>query len=190
MLIAKPFVGKLTIPSVTIARISESINAPVPSGAPTTRTLGVSGSITVPQTCQLEPGQNLSIDFGRRIMDQVALPGQAGIGPVKRSFNIQCKNIKSGVNVDLFLEAQPQAKDKRYIATTHDNVGVAVESNGRLVVPTSPGARPVADQKLSIDLDYQAQRAQFDMSAYPVRMVERPSTGAYQGNATVKFEFQ
>lgn len=190
LLITQPFIGVKPIPRTLIATTHMGYNDPLPSDPPTLRYIYVSGAVTVPQSCQLVPGQNLSIDFGRRIVDQLALPGQAGIGPVKRSFNIQCKNIKSGVNVDLFLEAQPQAKDKRYITTSHNNIGIAVESHNKLIAPTLPGARPGNDQKLPIELDYGAQRAQFDMSAYPVRMVEKPSTGAYHGSATVKFEFQ
>ncbi|VWB70127.1 putative minor fimbrial subunit LpfD [Burkholderia territorii] len=189
-MVTRPFVGTINIPETPLAYVRMGYDAPLSHSSPIVQWIYVAGSITVPQSCRLAPGQNLTIDFGSRISDRIALRGQTGIEPVKRRFDIQCNNITSGVKVDLVLDAQPQAKDKRYIATTHKDIGIAVESQGRLIAPTSPGTPPRPEQKLPITMDYKAQSAQFDMSAYPVRMINKPSAGEYQGSATVKFEFQ
>ncbi|KVX18446.1 hypothetical protein WL02_12270 [Burkholderia ubonensis] len=191
LLIDQPFVGSLQIPKRKIAEVGLSWGEPAIGPLPATREIFFGAKIDIPQSCKLTPGQNMVIDFGSRNREMVALSGQPAILPVERNYTVQCKTTGSSVKVDLLLEAQPHSRDKRYIKTTNSDVGIAVESSGKLISPKPPGSVSAApDQRLPIDVDYASQQARFGITTYPVRTASLPSTGEYKGEATIKFEFQ
>ncbi|MGU7815032.1 fimbrial protein [Burkholderia sp. AW49-1] len=191
LLVDRPFVGSLEIPRRKIAEVGVSWAEPALGPLPVTREVFFGAKIDIPQSCKLTPGQNMVIDFGTRNREMFARPGQPPILPVERNYTLQCKTTGPSVKVDLVLEAEPHVREKRYIKTSNSGVGIAVESSGKLIAPKPSGVASAApDQRLPIDVDYASKRAAFGITAFPVRTVNLPATGAYKGEATIKFEFQ
>ena len=190
LLISRPFVGVINVPEFKVLDVYGSMGDA--NAVPTRPLVGLfmSMSVTVPQNCKLVPGQSTTIDFGPLISSQLASPGGARQSAVSRNFAIQCTNISAGVRINLSLEGRPHGRDARYLETSHQNVAVAMESGGKLVPPSVPGALPAGNQLIPIALDYDNLRALFDLIAWPVRMTERPAPGAFQGSATLKFDFE
>ncbi|WP_197081443.1 fimbrial protein [Chromobacterium sp. LK1] len=190
LLISYPFVGTLAVPEFKVLDLYAVRSDPKPAATKSIMGLYMSMNVTVPQNCKLVPGQQTSIDFGSLMPSQLVSPGAAGQKVVNRNFQIQCSNISAGVKINLALEGRPHGQAPRYLETTHQDVAVAMESGGKLVAPTLLGAIPIANQLIPITLDYQSQKAQFDLSAWPVKMRPRPQPGAFQGSATLKFDFE
>ena len=190
LLISRPFVGTVVVPEFKVLDLYAMAGGSTPAATKPVMSLYMSMNVTVPQNCKLAPGQQTSIDFGSLIPSQLASPGAMGQKKVNRNFQIQCTNISAGVKVNLALEGRPHGQDPRYLETTHQDVAVAMESGGKLVAPTLQGATPGAQQLIPIALDYQSLKAQFDLSAWPVKMQPRPEPGAFQGSATLKFDFE
>lgn len=189
LLINRPFVGTSVIPATKLFDLYASMTIPSPPSLPIAAVY-LSAEVTVPQNCKLAPGQQTTIDFGELLPPQLASPGSGGLNAVNRSFQIQCANISAGVKINLALEGRPHELDARYLETTHQDVAVAMESGGKLVEPNVPGAIAGPQQLVPIALDYPSQKAQFDLSAWPVKMRARPQPGAFQGSATLKFDFE
>lgn len=190
LLINRPFVGTVVVPEFKVLDMYAVYGASMPTATQAIMGLYMSMSVAVPQNCKLAPGQQTTIDFGSLIASQLASPGAARQKAVSRNFDIQCTNISAGVKINLALEGRPHELDPRYLETTHQDVAVAMESGGKLVPPTLLGAMPIANQLIPITLDYASQKAQFDLSAWPVKMRPRPQPGAFQGSATLKFDFE
>lgn len=188
--ISKPFSGTVNVPAFTVFRLLASTDDAVQGNIFSLASLVMSLNVSVPQSCTLAAGQVASIDFGALPPEALATPGGADTNAVKRTFQIQCNNIASGAAVQLSLEGQPQGQDPRYLATSHSAVGIAMESSGKLVPPTPPGATPAGSQHIPIALDYQSQQAQFQLLAWPVKMTTRPLPGPFQGSATLRFDFE
>ncbi|WP_249605121.1 fimbrial protein [Chromobacterium sp. IRSSSOUMB001] len=190
LLISRPFVGVINVSEFKVLDVFGSMHDAGAEPVKPLVGLFMSMSVTVPQNCRLAPGQSTTIDFGSLLASQLAVPGGSRQGAVSRSFYIQCANISAGVRINLALEGRPHGRDARYLETSHQNVAVAMESGGKLVPPTVPGALPVGNQLIPIALDYDNLRALFDLTAWPVKMTERPVPGAFQGSATLKFDFE
>lgn len=190
LLIRRPFVGTIRVPEFKVLEVLGSMNDATTVPAKPLVGLFMSMNVTVPQNCRLAAGQLTTIDFGALIPASLANPGAVGQKPVQRTFHIKCTNISAGVKINLALEGRPHGTDARYLETTHPNVAVAMESSGKLVPPSAPGALPAGNQLIPIALDYDNLRALFDLTAWPVKMSERPAPGGFQGSATLKFDFE
>ncbi|UGA38647.1 fimbrial protein [Chromobacterium haemolyticum] len=188
--ISKPFSGTVNVPAFVVFQLLGATDSSAEYNAFPLENLVMSLNVSVPQSCTLAAGQVASIDFGALPPEALATPGGADKNAVKRTFQIQCNNIASGAAVQLSLEGQPQGQDPRYLATSHSAVGIAMESSGKLVPPTPPGATPAGSQHIPIALDYQSQQAQFQLLAWPVKMTTRPSPAPFQGSATLRFDFE
>lgn len=190
LLISRPFVGTLNVPEFKVLDVFGVQGYATAPGSVPMVSLFMSMGVTVPQNCKLAAGQQTTIDFGPLIAGQLARPGAARQSAVSRTFQIQCTNISAGVKINLALEGRPHGRDARYLETTHQNVAVAMESAGKLVPPSLPGGTPAGGQLIPIALDYDNLRALFGLTAWPVKMVENPTPGGFQGSATLKFDFE
>ncbi|HFS0484594.1 TPA: fimbrial protein [Pseudomonas aeruginosa] len=190
LMIDHPFVGVSTIPRIRLIDLYGTTNSNEALGVAPMASVFMSGSVTVPQNCQLAPGQNTTIDFGRLATGELALPGETPQRRVQRSFQIHCTNISESVGITISLEspAHPQFPD--LIATNgRSDLGIRVRNADRNIHPVAPGTQPGQASLIPLTLDYVSQRAQFDLEAFPVRTTMSPTPGTFKGYATLKFDF-
>lgn len=190
LLISRPFVGTVQVPEFKVLDMYGSMGTPNEVLYWPLVSLYMSLSVTVPQNCMLAAGQQTVIDFGEIPLSSLPPAGAAGKHAVNRVFHIQCTNISAGVSVHLSLEGRSHGQDPRFLETSHSDVAIALESGGRLVPPTTPGTTPTSSQLIPIALDFQSLQAQFQLLAWPVRMTGRPAPGPFQGNASLRFDFE
>ncbi|NHR05672.1 hypothetical protein HA052_10715, partial [Chromobacterium haemolyticum] len=111
LLLTQPFVGSLSIPLTKLFDIHGRIDSAnySPQRGKAIATVSLSGTVTVPQNCQLTAGQITTFDFGALSPQQLARPGEPGQHAIQRRFTIQCTNPAAG-KIELSLEsASPPA---------------------------------------------------------------------------------
>ena len=151
----------------------------------------MSGTVTVPQSCQLAPGQNAVMNFGAINKDQLARPGEAPEKVIKRTFQIKCSNISQTVKINLSLESQPHSQEPSLLATQgRSDLGIQVRNLGRVVWPLVPFGTPKPNNIIPLDLNYAAQTTEFELEAWPVKMTSDPKVGPFNATATLKFDFE
>lgn len=190
LLISRRFVGTVTVPRITLLQIyGSNQHSEAPLLLPMTE-LSMSLSVTVPQNCSLAEGQPRTFDFGTLSPADVASPNEAAKNAVSRSFWIQCSNIGAGVKINLSLEGHPSQQSPFYLSSSHPDVALSLTSDGRLVVPTIPGLAPTGLQLIPFQYYPQLQGGELKLEAWPVKMRPLPAPGAFQGSATIRFDYE
>ncbi|WP_162787850.1 fimbrial protein [Chromobacterium haemolyticum] len=190
LLISRRFVGTVTVPRITLLQIYGSdSHSEAPLFLPMTE-LSMSLSVTVPQNCSLAEGQPRTFDFGTLSPADVASPNEAAKNMVSRSFWIQCSNIAAGVKINLSLEGHPSQQSPLYLSSSLPDVALSLTSDGRLVVPTIPGLAPTGLQLIPFQYYPQLQGGELKLEAWPVKMRPLPAPGAFQGSATIRFDYE
>lgn len=89
--IARPFVGNVTIPQTRLFNVYINRNNSSPFGTPV-YTISFSGSITVPQSCEVNSNQVITIDFGTLSSGNFKTKGQkpSGFTPVSKQVPVKC----------------------------------------------------------------------------------------------------
>lgn len=137
--VTRPFVDFITIPKKTMftvyvtTEIGEPLNIPI-------YTISYSGSVTVPQSCDIGVGDVLEIDFGKISANAFS---QAGIGnkPIgtnvqTRTLAIQCKNIDAQATLTLRLQAEQANND--IMQSDNPDIGFKVSDQaGNVLIPNA-----------------------------------------------------
>lgn len=189
LLISRRFAGTLHLPRFLLLSLyGANEHADSPLVTPIMK-LYMSLSVTVPQSCTLAEGQHTTFDFGTLSPADVASPNEAAKNVVSRSFWIKCSNIDSSVKINLSLEGQP-SRSPFYLSSSHPDVALGLTSNGRRVFPTQPGLAPTGLQLIPFQYYPQFQGGELKLEAWPVRMQPLPAPGAFQGSATIRFDYE
>ena len=191
LMIVKPFVGTNVIPSTKLLSVFATTGPNEATSSLPMATVFMSGSVTVPQSCELPTGQDTTIDFGPVASGALAGPGETPMKTVKRTFQIRCKNISDTVKVQLSLEARPHVDDSSLLATEgRQDLGIRIRNLDRVISPVPPFGTPTNGNFIPLAMDYVDQSAQFDLEAWPVVTSRPVKTGPFQATATLKFEFE
>lgn len=189
-MIDHPFVGESTIAHTQLLNVFGDTN---PNATPTTPIAGVTmtGRVTVPQSCELAPGQVTTIDFDNIQPNTLAVPGAASpANSRERTFQITCTNISQGVAINLSLESAANAHFPNIFATQgRTDLGIQINNNGRVISPLLPDATPGSANIIPLTLNHAQQTAEFSIEAFPVRTESHVEPGPFEGAATLKFDF-
>jgi type 1 fimbria pilin len=145
-----------------------------------------SGSVTVPQSCAINAGQTIVVDFGSLYSGGFTRAGEKPAGVRNKIFTVpvKCSGVDSQVNLSLRLIAAADSHISQAIATSNPDVGVVVESNdGRVLTPNDASSvEPfTTDENGSATLSLQA---------YPVSTTgETPAEGAFTALANLRVDF-
>lgn len=105
--VIKPFLGERIIPRVLLANYY--INTTRGGGKPATPLVRMyaRGSISVPQSCEINAGQIITVDFGDIPTGNFGTAGSkvSGINPITRNVSVSCRGIEQRVNLALRLQA-------------------------------------------------------------------------------------
>lgn len=190
--IAHPFVGKLDIPSMAVFNLYATHKPGVYSSNPVAQVF-FSGSITVPQGCELSSGSTLEIPFGEfKASDFKDRKGQIPKNAMKYTKELQfkCTNISDGVKIFLHIEGTPNANDSNAIDMGNPDIGAVIEgSNGKIMIPNDTSV----EQEMSVSdlVDGTHRVASTTISAYPISTTGKlPAAGEFEGIATMRIDVE
>lgn len=194
--ITTPFIGELEIPRTEIAQVYLSsgtaiVTAP-PLGSPVARVY-ISGKLTVPQSCEINKGETITVNFGAIAANKFTTLGQPPKGFIPSTFNItyDCTahglpQIPTGTQLAMLLKGDDLADQYTLVARHRpsDNkadIGIRVENAGGLAIPFESGNLPMNQNGIG----------NISMTAYPVNLIGGGlDTGEFSGMATLKVDIR
>ncbi|MGL5968516.1 MAG: fimbrial protein [Kluyvera sp.] len=183
--IVKPFIGSVTIAPKTLF----SVYVTTLPGDPLTNVvynIAYSGTVTVPQSCEINAGQTILVNFGSLYSGNFTHAGEKPTGVRSRIFNVPvtCSGVDSTVNLSLSVQATADAHFTQAIASDNPDVGVVVESReGTVLTPND------ASSAVPFVTD-EAGRATMTLQAYPVSTTgEVPAEGTFTALANLRVDF-
>ncbi|HHR6391301.1 TPA: fimbrial protein [Providencia alcalifaciens] len=103
--IDKPFVGASYIEKQLVAEFFTSMRYLPNTAGPVESKVYVQGTVTVPQSCTLNAGDVITIDFGSISSGTFRNAGEKPdrVTPVTRIFGVKCAGINAGTNLSDFI---------------------------------------------------------------------------------------
>lgn len=184
--IKQSFVGTSTISPVIVGSTYWNLGADGgTSHGPTPATnIYISGSISVPQSCVINAGRIIPVNFGQLMSEQFSQKGATVDDAEKKIVvPVKCTNIDASANLTLRLQALPSDEDKDAIKTSNPDIGViAKDILGRVIRPNI-GLIPF---NLNDDSE-----AKVMMSLTPVSTTgNAPAGGDFHAVAYIRVDFQ
>lgn len=190
--IIHPFVGESIIPNTKILDLYVT-RKPGVYGAVPASSVYLSGSVIVPQGCELSSGSTLEIPFGEfKGSDFKDRKGQIPQGSTKftKELQFKCTNISDGVKIFLRIEGTPNANDSNAIDMGNADIGAVIEGkNGNILVPNDASSNQALDVSGLVDETHRV--ATTTITAYPVSTTGKvPEAGEYEGIATMRIDVE
>lgn len=183
--IVKSFVGTVIIPNKTMFNVYVTTASDDPLSK-VVYTINYSGSVTVPQSCEINAGQTILVDFGTLNSGGFTHAGEKPIDVRAKSFNVpvKCNGTNAQVNLSMRLLATPDAHFSRSIASDNPDVGIVVTSDqGAILTPND------ASSAVPFTTDA-AGNANIQLQAYPVSTTgETPVEGTFTSLANLRVDF-
>ncbi|MBA7843229.1 fimbrial protein [Klebsiella sp. RHBSTW-00484] len=186
--ISHPLVGEITIPDTVVANLylsksSASSGDNVPGPVPPLTQVHISGTIIVPQSCTIEAGQVIEVNFDDILGKDIK---NIGDSPTQKStkFVFTCSNVADGTNLSIALYGENDSHNNDYLKTTNEDIGIKItDQNGNVVVPNGDSALPI---------NYYTNGAGTSMfTAAPVNTTGHiPHTGQYEATATLEVQIR
>ncbi|EML2066298.1 fimbrial protein [Enterobacter asburiae] len=176
----KAFIGKITIPSTIVANLYASRTKSSYPSQPIARVI-ISGTITVPQTCKINDGQIINIDYGKIMASAMKTKGAApkGFTAVTTQVAYVCTNINSGVKIAFTFTGESSATDPQSLKTSNEDTGIRIEDMNSQVISPNTG-------KLATQFDYATQKGSASFKSYPVNVTgNTPTPGVFNASATI-----
>lgn len=189
--ISSPFVGEMVIPETTIASIYIS-RLENTFGSTEAASVVISGTITVPQGCEMTSGSTLEIPFGEfQARDFKDRKGQSPVGstPITKTLEFKCTNISDGVKIYLRLEGTPNASESNAIDLGNPDIGAVTEnSSGQIMIPNDTQGQQLNVSALT---DETHRSASTELKFYPISTTGKmPAAGDFEGIATLRIDVE
>lgn len=188
LMIIKPFVGFSAIntlaayTSIAVGSQGES-NAPA---APHASELWVQVQVNVPQSCELDAGTTITMDFGNigaPLFSQAGAGNKpAGVNPQTHTVAVKCKNVDAQTLLSMRLESDNVSGN----AMVSDNKDVGFVVSGSDKVPLTPNN---IDSKIKFQLDDNSA-ATVPITAWPVSVTgNKPAEGRFTSEGYLRIDF-
>lgn len=183
--ILKPFIGFAAFSKV-IMHTQIARTPDVGARGPYVSEVVMSGQIIVPQTCELDAGQTITMDFGDIAASAFPQAGAgnrpAGVNPQTHNIAIQCKNIDAQALLSLRVEAEKTSGNA--IVSDNPDLGFVV-ADGR----HNPLTPNTIDSKIKFQLD-DGGAATVPVSAWPVSVTgNKPAEGKFTSEGYLRVDF-
>ncbi|CAI1038946.1 fimbrial protein [Serratia proteamaculans] len=176
----KPFVGESVIPSTTVIRVYGTKTPGSYSGTPLS-IVNISGTVTVPQSCKINDGQVINIEFGNILSNDFKTKGAGPTGYAAKVEQLAyvCTNMAQGVKLNFTFKGQASPDDSNALATSNPDVGVRLEDMSGTVLTPNSGKLPAV-------LDHATQKGSTSFKSYPVNTTgKEPAAGEFKSTATI-----
>ncbi|WP_415344285.1 fimbrial protein [Enterobacter hormaechei] len=185
LLITSPFLGQVTIPTTNILNVYGSTVKGSFGTIPLAK-VNIVGSVTVQQSCEINAGQSIQVDFGDMFNGNFKGKGlkPEGVSSKKLQLGYKCYLVSKGMDVKMRFTGQNDSNYPIALSTTNPDIGVVIEDgNGNPVQPNT-GTIPMT-------VDYDTQTGSVDITTYPVSTTGNiPVVGQFTSRATVVVDFQ
>lgn len=181
--IKKPFVGVVNISNVKIIDIYASRFSGSFGGQPIS-SVYMTGSVTVPQSCTINAGQIVTVDFGSFMSGEFKNKGQmpTGYTPKTISVPIKCNGMDANASLTLRFQADASADEPAAIKTSNSDVGVQITDDSGKVIEPNSGLIP-------FQLDDNLQ-ATVTFHAAPISTTgNAPAEGTFSATAYIRVDF-
>lgn len=181
--IDRKFVGVLSFPHIKIFDLWYTVGSDFIKGAPVASAY-IDGQISVPQTCSVNAGQIVTVDFGSFMSGEFKNKGQmpAGYTPKTISVPIKCNGIEANANLTVRFQAEASADEPSAIKTSNDDVGVQITDDSGKVIEPNSGLLP-------FQLDDNLQ-ATVTFHAAPISTTgNAPAEGTFSATAYIRVDF-
>nr|WP_244634743.1 fimbrial protein [Erwinia persicina] len=183
--ITKPFVGSVNYILTPAFYVYVTTTTADPLNT-VVYTISYSGKMTVPQSCELNAGQVISMDFGNigaAAFSQAGASNKpAAVNPQTRNIGIQCKNIDAQALLSLRVEANKVSGNA--IVSDNPDLGFVVADGKQN--PLTPNN---IDSKIPFKLDESAS-ATVPISAWPVSVTgNKPAEGRFTSEGYLRVDF-
>lgn len=185
LLIIKPFIGNYIIRPTTLFRLYGSVVKNSYGTVPMAQ-VDMHGTITVSQSCEINSGNSIQVNFGEMNNGNFKNKGSKPEGVNSKTIHLgyKCNLVSQGMDVKMRFTGQNDTNHPTALATTNPDIGVVIEDgNGNPVQPNT-GSLPMT-------LDYNTQTGSVDIITYPVSTTGNiPVVGQFTSRATVVVDFQ
>ncbi|WP_230202173.1 fimbrial protein [Serratia marcescens] len=142
-------------------------------------------NVTVPQTCTLNAGQVINIDFGNISSAAFTTAGARpeGVNDIVRNVNISCDNIAANTAMTVRLQAD-KVSGNAVVTNTNNDVGfVVADGNGTALTPNNLSS--VIPFSLGGD-----NKSSVTIRVYPVSVTgNKPAEGPVTSQAYLRVDF-
>jgi len=181
----RPFVGQLVIPTTIITKVYATtiFNN---YGTKPVSIVQMSGTVTVPQSCNINEGDVINVDFGNIAENNFSTKGQPPTGFDKKrlDLSIKCSNISNGVDVSLEFNGTLDSNDPTAVKTDNDDIGVRLATTTNSTISPNRGEIPV-------NFNYSSQTGTSSMQLYPINTTGNiPKSGKFNSQVTVTVDIQ
>lgn len=181
----RPFVGQIVIPPTRVVNVYASKYQGSYSATPMSY-VTMSGTVTVPQSCDINAGQLVSVNLNDILSSSIKTKGAipAGFAPRVVNFTLACNNISQGITLQLSIKGESSSGDTTALKTNNDDIGIRfLNSSGETV--------SLNDGRLPVTMNYAAQTGTSTMSVAPVNVTgNEPNVGPFSATATINVEIQ
>lgn len=185
LMIRKRFVGMVNIPK-TLLYTKGTNTAKGETFRDPEIQFYISGQVTVPQTCELNADQIITMDFGNIGASAFPQAGAgnrpAGINPQTRNIGIKCNNIDAQAMLSLRIEASNVSGN--VIVSDNPDLGfVVADGKQNSLTPNN------IDSKIPFRLDDSAS-ATVSISTWPVSVTgNKPAEGKFTSEGYLRVDF-
>jgi len=140
----------------------------------------MTGDITVPQSCKINDGQIIDIDYGDVLRKHLSTKGSGASGKaVVTQMAYVCTNMAQGVKISFKLSGQAAPDDNNSLATDNDDIGIRIEdSNGNVITPN--------EGSLDSQFNYATNSGTATFKSYPINTTgSSPEPGMFTSTATI-----
>lgn len=183
--IRKPFVG-VTYISELLADIYTGDEEGTAYERGARQGIYLKGTITVPQTCELNTGQTIEFNFGNIPASAFSKAGAGnkaeGVNPQTKDIGIKCKNIDAQALLSLRIEANSVSGNA--MISDNEDLGFIVANKDK--TPLTPNN---IDSKIPFQLDDNAA-ASVPITAWPVSITgNKPAEGKFTAEGYLRVDF-
>lgn len=183
--IDKAFIGSVNIPEnkifdvyATTTNVDPLVNV--------IYSISYSGEVIVPQSCELDAGTTITMDFGNigaPLFSQAGAGNKpAGVNPQTHTVAVKCKNIDAQALLSMRLESDSVSGN----AMVSDNKDVGFVVSGSDKVPLTPND---IDSKIKFQLDDNSA-ATVPITAWPVSVTgNKPAEGRFTSEGYLRIDF-
>lgn len=182
--IRKPFVGTAYFNNIRLVGIHVARHAKMGLGPNSIIDIYLSGSVNVPQSCIINAGDIISVDFGQILSGDFKEKGQIPNGhtAVPVSVPIKCAGMNASANLSMRFQADVSTADSDAIASDNSDIGVKIQDDNGSVITPNTGLIP-----FSLDDN---QQANVSFHVYPVSTTgNAPKQGVFHAQAYLRVDF-
>lgn len=187
--VKKQFTGTITIPSMVMANIYATIDPRTVSNEIISDVI-VQGSVTVPQTCEIDEGQAIMIDFKSILASEFSANRRQAVSSRKitRQVNIKCSNMMFTDTLGASFHASAATADSTMVATDNPDVGIKIYDKHNREINVNGGELEAETTKMPVTLEGETLGTLTFSSAPASATGSRPAPGPFNGTATLTIE--